>query len=320
MRRWFDLSPLRAPDDDRGGGGSDTVRVADPGAEQQLDDDEPGERRPAATKTPEQIELETVRAENARLKTQSDQNAQDARYWADRARKNGQPAPRGAADDDEPQPRRRAAAAADEPTETAADLIDDLNKKGLAALKDRGMITKAELDQALEDVRTATSEEISDARSEAVFSGRLEAEFPEMMEDSARVSKGLAPKSELFVKAGEIYRDLVDMDPSLKNSRGLLLIAARQAKAAIGKGGKGGKAAVADDDEPSSRRTPSDADDQQRRRQKIDRQRPDRGREDDDSDGGNHHSAEASEIMKRLRVKPEDYDKHRDGKPRGGRK
>jgi hypothetical protein len=319
MRRWFEVFPavLRTPDEP-GGGGSDTIRTIDPGAEHEMDDEPGGDRQaPVVKKTAAEIRNEELEADNKRLKTVADQNAQDARYWADRARRNGGTPARASADDDERQPRRRAAE--HEMVEKPEDLIDDLNKKGLQALKDRGFISKAELEQALEDVRTATAEDISEARNEAVFSGRLETEFPEMMEDSARVAKGLAPKSELFTKAGEIYRDLVDLDPSLKNSRGLLLIAARQAKAAItGKGGKGAK--DDDDDTPAPRRTANDDDDQQRRRAKIQRQTPDRGRDDDDTDGGNHHSAEALSIMKHLKVKPEDFDRHRDQAPARRRK
>lgn len=284
------------------------MRAVDPGAEHEMDDEpEPRRAAPVVTKTAAEQRADDLAAENTRLKKLADDNAQDARYWADRARKGATPAPR---NDDDDQPRRRAEP---EVAEKPEELIDDLNKRGLTALKDRGLFTKADLDEALDAERAATEERISDARSEAVFSGRLEAEFPEMMEDSARVAKGLAPKSDLFIKAGEIYRELVDLDPSLKNSRGLLLIAARQAKAAIAKPAKGGKAPVDDDDPPPARRI-TDADDQRARRAKIDRQRPDRGREDDDTDGGAHHSAEASEVMKRLKVKPEEYDKHKDSK------
>lgn len=315
MRRWFEVFPLHAPEDDRTGStGTDTMRV-DPGAEHEMDD-EPAERTaPTVKKSAAEEEAESLKAENKRLQKMADDNAADAKFWSDRAKARGA-APARVTDDDEPPARRQPAAAA--VVEKPEELIDDLNKRGLSALKDRGFISKEELEQALADVRTATAEDISEARNEAVFSGRLEAEFPEMMEDSARVAKGLAPKSELFVKAGEIYRDLVDMDPSLKNSRGLLLIAARQAKAAIsGKGGKGAKAD--DDDTPPSRRRPADAEDQQKRRAKIERQTPDRAREDDDSGSGNHHSNEALEVMKRLKVKPEEYDKNKDATRRGGK-
>jgi hypothetical protein len=310
MRRWFDVipSPLRAPEDEGGGGGSDTVRVADPGAEHPLDDDTPAPATPR--KTAAEQRAEELEADNKRLKAVADENARDARYWADRARNAAAAPARRAADDEEPAPRRREPAAA--PIEKPEELIDDLNKRGLAALSDRGFISKDELAQALEDVRESNQADITEARNEAVFTGRLEAEFPEMMEDSNRVAKGLAPKSELFAKAGEIYRELVDLDPSLKNSRGLLLIAARQAKAAL-KGGKGAS------DEPAPRRgAAADDDDQARRRQRIARQNPDRGREDEDTDAGGGHSADSLEVMKRLKVKPEEYDRHKDAK--GGRR
>jgi hypothetical protein len=310
MFRWFDVSPLR--DREPQGGGGDTIRTIDPGAEHQLDDDdEPGSAAKPAVKTPAEKEADDLKAENIRLKKIADDNAADAKFWSDRAKRNGGP---GRAVEEEPETRTRRAVP--EPiVEKPEELIDDLNKKGLQALKERGVISKAELEEALETVREQTAIDINDARSEAVFSARLEAEFPEMMEDSARAAKGLPPKSELFIKAGEIYRELVDLDPSLKNSRGLLVIAARQAKAAIEKGNKGKGRAAADDDAPPSRRASSDDDDQRQRRAKIERQTPDRRRDDEDTGGGAGHSQEALTVMKHLKVKPEDFDRHKDGAP-----
>lgn len=318
MRRWFEAFPsvLRSPDG--GGSGSDTMRV-DPGAEVQLGDPDepPDEPAPGGKKGAGDDEIETLRQ---RLKDSED----DAKFWADRAKRQPAAAPASRAAEPEPARRREPDAPVAEKPE---DVIDDINKRGLAALKDRGYLTKEDLAEALEVESQKTEERINDARSEAEFSGRLSSEFPEMMEDSARAAKGLAPKSELFVKAGEIYRNYVDLDPSLKGSRGLLLIAARQAKAEIdgkGKGGKGGKGGDVDDsDLPPSQRRKAAADvgdRQEQRRAKIERQTPSRSKDDDeDTRGGDDEmSAEAREIGKRLKVSPEQFRKESEKLRTGG--
>lgn len=315
MRRWFDVVPsvLRAPDDDTPqGGGSDTLHV-DPGAERELDDEDPEPAGAPVKKSADALRAEQLEKDLAAERKARKDADDDARYWADRARRTGQPAPART----EPEPERRRPAA-EVVTEKPEDLVDDLTKRGLAALKDRGFISKEELQEALDAQAQTTDERISEARTEAEFTGRLHTEFPEMMEDSARVSKGLAPKSELFQVAREIYRDYVDMDPSLKDSRGLLLIAARQAKAQIeakaGKPAKGARVAAGDDEDlpPSQRRQRTEGSDARDRRTRIQRQTPDRGADDDETGRGDEHmSPEQLEIAKRLKVSPEQFRKEK---------
>ena len=81
---------------------------------------------------------------------------------------------------------------------------------------------------------TATSQARASAdRADAEFVTQLQREFPELAADSDRVSRGLKPESELFNCTGEIYRSSVALDPALKDSKGALLMAARQAKAEL---------------------------------------------------------------------------------------
>ena len=79
---------------------------------------------------------------------------------------------------------------------------------------------------------------ISEAPAGAEFDERIAAEFPEIADDSKRISEGKPPQSELFKRAAEIYGQAIADDPSLKNSESVVLMAARQAKAEAAKKGK----------------------------------------------------------------------------------
>lgn len=312
MRTWFNNGPLY--DREPMGGGGDTTLV-DPGAPHEVGHEEP-EETPVVTETAEQKELKELRAETDRLRRRAEESEEDARYWAGKSK---QPAA-------EPVVERRAApepaAILDEKPEV---LLDDLNREGLQALKKRGFIDQATFQEAIDNLSEDIDNRISAARSDAEFGGRIAAEFPEIAADSKRVSEGERPQTELFKRAGAIYRAAVAEDPALKGSKGLLLIAARQAKAELSKEGKGGKAAAADDDadeQPRGRREPVEPR-QSARRDRIDRQRPDRTVDNEESRGGKeHYTDQQLAVMKNLGVKPDAFNKHRDaggGARRNGR-
>ena len=295
------------------GGGGDTTLV-DPGAPHEVGEDA---EEPAAPKeTDAEKELKELRERVTRSERRAEQAEEDARYWAGR---NRQPAAA------EPEPERRAApepaAILEEKPEV---LLDDLNKEGLQALRKRGFIDQATFQEAIDNLSEDIDNRIQAARSDAEFGGRIAAEFPEIAADSQRVSKGERPQTELFQRAGAIYRAAVAEDPALKGSKGLLLIAARQAKAELAKEGKGGKGAAGDDDEQprgGGRREPAEPR-QSARRDRIDRQRPDRGVDDSEVRGGKEHfSDQQLSVMKNLGVKPENFEKHREsgGGRRNGR-
>ncbi len=95
----------------------------------------------------------------------------------------------------------------------------------------------------------------------------MASEFPEMAADLARFDKGQKPESELFVRAAEIYRDAIALDPDLKGAKSALIMATRQAAAQLQIEGK--------------RKVDTEADRQANRRQRIDQQKPDRSNKSD---------------------------------------
>lgn len=315
MRKWFNSSPLfdREP---AAGGGSDTILV-DPGAEHEVggEPEEPGAR--VATKSADALRVEQLEKDLQTERARRGESEEDARYWAGRARRTP------SEDGEEHQPARREAAAPaaeDIVTEKPEVLLDDLNREGLQALRKRGFITEKDFTAALANLRDEVTTEITAARTDAEFGGRIAREFPDIAADSARVAKGEKPETELFKRAGAIYRAAVSDDPSLKGSKGLLLISARQAQKEIELEGKGSRRAAAggDDDDDPPARTPAPS-----RRDRIARQRPDRAASDDESRGGGEHFTDQQlSVMKNLGVKPENFTKQREssgGTRRNGR-
>lgn len=296
MRKWTLPELLFDSEQERGGGGSDTIRV-DPGAPMELPD--PAEKEPARpAKSADAIKAEQLEADNVKLKKRADEADEDARYWSNRAR-----ARRDAAEaDDAPASRRREAEPATPAVaaEKPEDLIDDLNKRGLDALKARGFLTQEEVDAKIAEANEQTDAKITEARSDAEFGGKFASEFPEMAADSARVSKGEKPQSELFKRAGVLYRAAVDEDPSLKGSKGLLLMVARQAKKDLADEARPTRRTAAEVDEPAR---PS-------RRERIAAQRPDHAPGDEETGGGDNFTEVQRAVMKNLKVTPESFKKH----------
>jgi hypothetical protein len=54
-------------------------------------------------------------------------------------------------------------------------------------------------------------------------------EFPELIEDNERVTRGEKPQTEVFKRTGRIFSEALGLDPSLENSLGAVLLAARLA-------------------------------------------------------------------------------------------
>lgn len=289
MRPWFRNSPLFSPDSSPGG--SDTALV-DLGAPfEHGDDPAPAEKKPE--KSAEQIEIENLRAENAASKRRADEAEETARYWANRGRQQPEREVRR-----EPEPERREAVVTEKPEK----LLDDLTSEGLEALKKRGVVTGPELAQILEEQEQRMEGRMQAVRQDAEFGARIAQEFPEIAEDSKRIDRGEKPKSDLFMAASRIYQQLVADDPALKDTNGALLIAARQAKAEVAAKSK-------NKDEPMRGENNSSQD---TRRARIDRQRGDRVPAGSEGDEGHQDgfSKQQLEVMKHLKVKPEDFRKH----------
>lgn len=304
MRRWFNTSPLfeAAP---AAGGGSDTFQSGDPGAPFEHDrEPEPKVETKTATKSAETIELENLREENKRLATERQNALDDARFWANRNKRD--PA------EVEDLPQRREAEPPARPAVKPEKLLDDLTAEGIEGARKNGIITQEDLRAALTESEQRIAGTIQATRADAEFSMRLANDFPEIARESAKMDKDKSYRSAdpVFIEASRIYREMVDLDPSLQGTNGLLLIAAKQAKANLAGKGKS---------EPVNTRQDDDDDRQVSRRRRIRAQgneRPISGAEGDEGHR-NGFSSTQTEVMKRLGVSGEEFQRHSGGSGRG---
>lgn len=195
-------------------------------------------------------------------------------------------------------------------------LLDDIAKEGYAALKKRGFVREADVRKLVREAEHRAMQGIEARDRESGFERQLASEFPELVEDSKRLSRGEAPKTEIWKRAAEIYREAVALDPGLKSTKSALLIAARQAKAEIGGKAKPAKGeTVRDDDDEDI--TPSRG---AQRRARIQSQAPEpRHTGGDDDDGAPVISAQAREVLKHLKVSEQDFVKN-SGETRNARR
>lgn len=276
--------------------------LIDPGAPFEHGQESEAEEKPKpAAKSSETLRIEALEADLARERSARKEAEDDSKYWANR---NRQPQQREEREDTPAKPAAPAAA-----TEKPEKLLDDLTAEGLDALKKRGVITGPELATILEEHASKMEGRMQQVRQDAEFSARISAEFPEIAEDSQRLNRNEKPQTELFAAASRIYRQMVADDPALEGTNGALLIAARQAKAEIL---AKKKPAAKETDEVEEARPP--------RRARIERQASDRspsGSEGDEShqDG---FSKQQLEVMKHLKVEPQNFRKHA-GVTRNGR-
>ena len=324
--------------DEAGDGGAGGGGRLDPGAPVEIDDD-PGtgggggkEKDPGADKD---AEIARLKADNAKLSGERDQATNDARFWANKAGQTRQPVA-DEPDEDEPEPAPARGTQAANPKK----LLDDMTEEGEDALKKRGFVTQDQLNAAIKQARKEGREEATSIaqheRGEAEFNGRLNSEFPELLQDAARVKRGEQPKSELYTETQRIYQELAEEDPSLVGSKSLLLLAARQAKKNIDGGGKGRKGSGpsggdagdggngngrgrersgqfssgggSDDDAGLSHRGSQ----QRNRRDRIDAQRGQRGNQDRGGEEGDViQDAQTTTLLKGLGVSHEEYNKQR---------
>lgn len=303
--KWFFNTPFAAEPDAGGGGGT---AVIDPGVpfEHGNEPEKPAEKK--ADEPATKAELEDLRKELEAERRRANENADDAKFWANRAQR-GERKP---AADEEEEPARKAPrrAAAEEKPEK---LLDEMTVDGLEALKKRGVITADELEARLKKITTDTKSEIAATRKDAEFGIKISKEFPEIAEDSERIAKGERPKTELFKRAGEIYRAAVAEDPDLQGSQSLLLMAARQAKAELAAKGDGDEDEVVPDARTEKQRS---------RRERIEAQTPPRStrRTSRETDDTPEVSSEARDVMKHLKVDEDTYVKHAAGAGAGGRR
>lgn len=290
MRNWFLPSSLfdREP---AGGGGSDTMLV-DPGTPFEHGVDPEPEKKPAE-KSDTEKRLEALERDNADLRRRTEESEKDARYWSERA--SAKPVVEDREDE---------VVIPDDPTIKPEELLDDISKRGMDALKAGGLVTKADMTRILLEQERRTETKIAAARQDAEFGMKIAKEFPEIAEDSERLQRGETPKTELFKRAGEIYRSAVAEDPSLKGTNGLLLIAARQAKAEL-----------ATKEKPKEKEAPVEQDERRSsRRERIARQMPERSAASDESSGGPSFTDEQMKVMKHLGVKADEFTRNQQTK------
>lgn len=264
-----------------------------------------------APTTPQKSDIEKrLDALDAELKSERAlrKEAEDnAKYWAEHGR---------SAAVIEPEPESEDEPIEDDPAGNDEALLDDIAKQGRDALKKRGFVTAAEVKRLVREAEQRAMGAVEQRDAEGAFERQLASEFPELVEDSRRQSKGEQPKTELWARTREIYREAVALDPALKSSKSALIIAARQAKAELSKAKPAGKGAAAAEEEEEAEPTPSRG---ARRRARIQSQAPEPRRASgagDDEDGP-VVTEEARQVMKHLGVKEEEYVKRSNGGKRG---
>lgn len=269
--------------------------------------DEPTEKTVTVKKeTPVDDGRKTLEADLAATRRQLADVQASERYWAAQARARGEVVEEVEEEEIPADP---------EITETAEQFLDDVGKRGMKAITDRGFMTKAQVAKMVADGVAEANSNLQAARTDATFDAQLAAEFPEIAADGARVRNGEEPKSELYKRASPIFKQMVKLDPQLATSKSALIMAARTAAAEIKAEGK-----KADVTERGDRKEGENS--HEARRNRIDRQRSDRSEAGgEEVDGTPQLSMQQKDILRHLKVSEQDFIKHSDrGAAAGGRR
>lgn len=239
--------------------------------------------------------FDALEAETKGLRTRLTEAEGDARYWSQRAR--GEAAPREERETDDEPP-------AEDPTQemTPEQFLDVLSKEGIKGLKRFGFMTKADVDAEVKRISKEADQKISRAQQASTIDQKIGREFPDLIADNDRVQRGEKPQTEMYKRTGKILQELVADDPSLKNSTGALMAAARMAKQQLDAEKKAGESSREDRD-----------DRQQQRRERIENQRGERDRPRDDEREPVLPALAGQVIsnLERFGAKVEDYTKGR---------
>lgn len=227
--------------------------------------------------------LDTLEKEIASRDKRIEELSQSERYWADQA-KGRKPET-----DDEPE----ADPAADDPEPDK--LLDELSTKGLQAIRDRGFMTKSEVEKMVNARLNQTLEQVTEGQA---FDQRLQKDFPDITDQ----------KSDLFKRAGEHFREMVALDPNAKSSRVALYAAAKLASKELAM------------EKVETNRN----DREERRRDRIESQAGERGRGRGEEEGG--RDLDLSPVARtvignlaRFGVTEESFRKHQGGTTGGKR-
>ncbi len=227
---------------------------ADPGAPFELPHETEAGKPPAkAEPTETEKRLTALEKELATAKASLAETQQSERYWANKARGTPAPEPEPEPVDDEvPEPGVSPFAG-----EKPEKFLDDLSAEGLGAMLKRGVITQEQFDGALAKLEDRITRKVESRLQLHAQHTAMDAkfnEFPELLADSKRVAAGEQPQTELYKRTKEHFRAMVADDPSLKNSVGATLAAARLAKKELEMEAKAAAPANGSGDRQSQRR------------------------------------------------------------------
>ncbi len=264
-----------------------------------------GEGDKGGKKGKEPDEVRELRRELARSRSQFDalnkEFQETSAFWRKKLGAEA-PEPEPEADEDE-----------DLVDDTPEKLADEISTQGLAALVKRGVLTKKAAREIIrKEAEKVARQVVGEARQQLTSDQQLIAEFPDLAKRD----------SELRKLTSEHLKAAVEQDPDARNSPAILRMCAQLAKTELeAKAGRGRRVDADDaqdldlDDDVDGNR-----DRESERRRRIDRQDGPRGRRTDEGDNDNS-SPLVRDLLKKLDVKPEEYERSRaelsGGKRRG---
>lgn len=309
MFPWFHELKLEEAGEGSGGGAAlltnpENIRV-ELGIPHEVGDEPEPKAPPVKKEDPVDPRLKGMETELAATRRQLAEVQASERYWAKQAQTKVDP------DDEEDAGAGRPVVQDELVTETAEQFLDDVSKRGMKAIKERGFLTKAEAQQMVNDGLAAANENLHAARVDATFDGQLASEFPEIAADGKRIAAGQEPQTEIYKRAAVNFREMVALDPSLKNSKSALIMAARTAKAQLTAEGKSKPTVNHEGDDDDNRQT--------RRRNRIDNQRTERAPAAGSLEGDDSPvlTDQQKEVMRHLKVDEAAFVKNSDGGRRG---
>lgn len=265
----------------------------DPGAPREYSNDPPDDKQEP---TASDRAIEDLRKANE-VQARELREAKDSeRYWADRAKQRADARVEPEIDDT---PTDQGLDGIDD--DTPDKMLDDLSVKGIAALKERGLITEKEMTKRLEALEARLTGQINATAEGSDFDRQMGEEFPDLKRDNDAIEtwkkagqRGNPPQtSELYQATGRIYQTLMGAgDVSPAQGRILLKQAAILAQKELGLNG-------------DTRQNREDD-----RRDRVMVQRGTRGRgEGEDTRGRTTMSAQQMQVAKHLGVSNEDFAK-----------
>lgn len=200
----------------------------DPGTPFVHDDKPTPKETPKLEKAPIDKEVERLTAELRAAKDENKRVAESERYWSEKARAR------------QPEPAQDVIEESEEEErvnpykgEKAEKLLDDLSVEGLDSLLKRGVITEKQFSDGMKKLAASLEQRIDEKLNTATRHNQMDAQlaqYPELMEDTKRVNRGEAPQTEMYKRTQANFKEMIEIDPSLRNSPAALVTAARNAK------------------------------------------------------------------------------------------